>query len=78
MMAVLVVNKVTRMSADSEILLAGEIRPDHIVSLTGYEKDAAVVTEVQPMIDYTHIEVTLETGISKSLPIDCPVTAYKE
>ncbi len=66
------------MTVDSEILLAGEIRPDHVVSLTGYEKDAAVVTEVQPMIGYTHIEVTLETGISKTLAIDSPVPVYSE
>ncbi|BFM18747.1 hypothetical protein R50073_49300 (plasmid) [Maricurvus nonylphenolicus] len=66
------------MTVDSEILLAGEIRPDHVVSLTGYEKDAAVVTEVKPLIGYTHVEVTLETGAAKTLPIDLPVTVYAE
>ena len=54
--------------------MAGDIRPDHLVSLSGYEKDAAVVTEVQPSVDFTEIEITLETGDSKRLPMDFPVT----
>lgn len=66
------------MSVDSEIRLAGELRPDHIVSLTGYEKDAAVVANIKPVASYTHVEVTLETGVSKTLPIDLPVSVYSE
>jgi len=54
--------------------MAGDIRPDHVVSLSGYAKDAAVVTEVQPSVDFTEIEITLDTGYSQRLPIDFPVT----
>jgi len=61
-----------------EYLMAGDIRPDHVVSLSGYEKDAAVVVNVQPSADYYNVLITLETGHRKSFPIDFPLVVFSE
>ena len=66
------------MPPDSDYKLAGELRPSHVVSLTGFESDAAIVTEVQPSVDYSEVEITLETGLTKKLAIDFPLVVYSE
>lgn len=61
-----------------DYLMAGDIRPDHVVSLSGYEKDAAVVVNVQPSRNYCDVVITLETGHKKSFPIDFPLVVFSE
>jgi len=62
----------------TQFTLAGEIRPGYVVSLTGMESDAGVVTEIQPSVDFEHVEITLETGARKTLPIEFPMELFEE
>lgn len=68
----------TETSSTHEYLMAGDIRPGHVVSLSGYEKDAAVVVNLQPSRDYCDLMITVETGQKKSFPIDFPLVVFSE
>ncbi len=63
---------------DYDIILAGALRPGHITSLTGFEKDAAEIVTVQPSLTYEHVSITLDNGLRRRLAIETPMPIYPE
>ena len=67
-----------RFNRELPFFVASEIRPGQTVSLSGYDGDAAVVTEVQPSFDGREATITLESGVYQHLAVDCPVVVFGE